>query len=403
MIERLTNSNTHGNTDRKNSRPLPQRRASNRSARDQSTVTVGTASSRAEQAMQSVEATMPASRNPRRGALVESSFWNKLQDDVVLAIFAWVALQDPKAMLTAVPAVCRRWRALCWDTRDVRFDLTFLPPQAKLRQRSLGAADGSALVASLAALAPRFKHVVECNMKDVLQEEEESSEGFTTTSASLVVADICVMALSECCPTLTTVDFSFCGRLSDASVVALAENCPQLTDVSLSKCSRLTDASVAALARNCHQLAAVSFCYCPELTDASVVELAEECPQLTSVDFSECSNLTDTSVVALAEHCPQLTQVHFDAIIAITDKSVVALAKHCPKLETVTFGMCDEVTDASVVALSKHCPNLTDVSFNECYQLTDKSVVALAKHCLKLASVNSSFDGDWQEWPAPYF
>jgi hypothetical protein len=263
---------------------------------------------------------MPAGRNSPRGVLVSS--WEYLPDEIVLIIFAWVAMGDCKAMLTAVPFVCRRWRALCGDTKGVRLDLTFLPPRAKLCSVGLDAAVVSALVASLAALTTRFKHVVSWNLKRVLGHEP-----------------------------------------GNQFVVALAEHCPQLIDVDFDCCTQLTDASVVALAKHCPHLTNVNFCYCNQLTDTSVVALAEHCPQLTHVDFHDCPQLTDTSVVALAEHCPQLTHVDFFGCDELTDASVVALAEHCPQLTNVNFYRCGQLTDASVDALIAHCPQLTYAHF----------------------------------------
>jgi hypothetical protein len=60
------------------------------------------------------------------------SSWDNLPDEIVWMIFAWIAMGDSQAMLTVVPAVCRRWRALCGDTKGVRLDMTFLPSRAKL-------------------------------------------------------------------------------------------------------------------------------------------------------------------------------------------------------------------------------------------------------------------------------
>ena len=93
------------------------------------------------------------------------SSWDNLPDEIVWMIFAWIAMGDCKAMLTVVPAVCRRWRALCGDTKGVRLDLTFLPSRAKLCSVSLDVAGvrAPALVASLAALTTRFKHIVSLN------------------------------------------------------------------------------------------------------------------------------------------------------------------------------------------------------------------------------------------------
>jgi hypothetical protein len=99
---------------------------------------------------------MPARRKSPRGVLASS--WDNLPDEIVLMIFAWIAMGNCEAMLTAVPFVCHRWRALCGDTKGVRLDLTFLPQHAKLCSAGVDAAVVSALVASLAALTTESAH-----------------------------------------------------------------------------------------------------------------------------------------------------------------------------------------------------------------------------------------------------
>jgi hypothetical protein len=247
---------------------------------------------------------------PNQSAL-ESSF-DRLPDEMLLKVLAWVALLDPKTMMTVVHAVCRRWRQLCGDTHGVRLDFrnfynTFLPWKARLRGDLVDAAAEGAMVASLTALAGRFKHVVECNLP----------------SKSLLVrppsnADRYVIALIKHCPKLESVNFGDFLKLTDASVIALAECCPRLTYVNFSSCNQLTDVGVIALAKHCPQLSSADFGGCNQLTDASVVALAKHCPQLSSADFEGCNQLTDASVVALAECCPLLENANFDKCHRLT-------------------------------------------------------------------------------------
>jgi hypothetical protein len=101
--------------------------------------------------------------------------FDTLPDEMVIAVFMWVARRDPKAMLTVVHAVCQRWRRLCGDTQSVRFDFSFLPESAKLRKLPLDAVAEVAMVVSLVGLARRFKHVVECNLDEMLVHDSADS------------------------------------------------------------------------------------------------------------------------------------------------------------------------------------------------------------------------------------
>jgi hypothetical protein len=104
------------------------------------------------------------SAGPPLGGALENGrvcWFDKLPDEIVPLVFKWL---DPKTMMTVVHAVCLRWRLLCRDTQGVRLDFTFLPENANLRLPPMDVATEAAVVASLAALANRFKHVVECDL-----------------------------------------------------------------------------------------------------------------------------------------------------------------------------------------------------------------------------------------------
>ena len=208
----------------------------------------------------------------------------RLSDQLLQLIFGFFAHVDTKTLLTVVPAVCRRWREVCGQTRNVHLDSRFVPSRAAVRVHA-GDESGARM---LCEIVKRMAHIVGLHLG-----------GFQS--------------------------------LTDASVVALAEHCMHLISVKFVSCVRITDASVLALAENCPHLTNADFNFCEHLTDASVVALAEHCPHLTSVQFWRCEQLTDTSVVALAEHCPHLTHIDFGGCSQLTDLCEQVLAKCCPR------------------------------------------------------------------------
>jgi hypothetical protein len=257
--------------------------------------------------------------------LATTSLWDRLPDEIVLAILRWVANGDAKAMLTVVPAVCRRWRVLCGDTRDVRFDLTFLSDRARLRDPALdldGVAE-AATMASLDSLATRFKHVVEWNLDRIFVPKLFAP--FDVRPKRL--QDSIAIKIAERCPRLIKLNYAWCLHLSDYGVIALARSCPQLTSVNMRNSFDLTDIGVVELAERCLKLTDVNFNGCRRLTDASVMTLAEYHPLLTSVDFGGCNQFTDESLFVLAERCPLLTNICFCASFDVTDAGVVALSE----------------------------------------------------------------------------
>ena len=179
------------------------------------------------------------------------------------AIFARL---DTKTLLTVVPAVCRRWREVYAQTRNVHLDFRFVPTRTPVRLHA-GDELGTRM---LCEISKRMVHVVGLNLSGL---------------ASLT--DASVMALAEDCVHLTNVNFESCEKLTDASVTSLAEHCPHLTIVHVRGCN-LTDASTTALAKHYPHLIDADFGYCSRLTDTGVVSLAEHCPHLTEIDFGGC-------------------------------------------------------------------------------------------------------------------
>jgi F-box/leucine-rich repeat protein 17 len=297
--------------------------------------------------------------------MADATSVDDLPDEILVRVFYYLGC-DTKTLFTRVPAVCRRWRQVCCDTRGVHLDF-------RLLRKEVRHSDVECDVPTVTALTARFKHIVGCALCFVPQDDEHSF----------------VVALAERCKELTSVEV-WDRRLTDASVVALAKHCTHLTRVSFRWCDRLTDVSVVALAMNCLQLTDVDFGSCGELTDTSVVALAKNCPQLTDVNFELCTLLTDTSVIALAKNCPQLTDVNFGSCDELTDTSIVALAMNCRLLRHVNFELCklcNVLTDAIVITLAKNCPLLRNVDFevdkdkNEGFPLlTNASVVALTEY-----------------------
>ena len=139
-----------------------------------------------------------------------SSPVDRLPDEVLARVFT---LCDSETLLTAVPAVCSRWRRVCAAERiAARLDLSFVYDVVNLNR----------WIQATVARFPAAVYLKGC-------------ENLT---------DAAVVALAEGCNQLTSVDFSWCENLTDAAVVALVEGCNQLASVDFEGCVSLTDAAL---------------------------------------------------------------------------------------------------------------------------------------------------------------
>jgi F-box/leucine-rich repeat protein 2/20 len=345
-----------------------------------------------------------------------------LPDELVLHVFVHL---DTKTLMTAVPGVCRRWRALYRDTPRVRVDLSFAPvpllSAPPVRHQTRSAPTSS--IGLTEALA-RFKHVesvvapfacdgVACIIASSCP--RVSAVDFTSHSDPDVVyngiTDVGVVALAEHCPLLKYVDFRQ-GSQSDASLVALADHCsrltslavggafgvgfggisivgvrsimehrgPQLTAVCFNECANLNDEMVVAMAENCPRLILVSL-RASRTTDAGLIALAQHCSGLRSVDLSYCQDIADDGVVVLAQRCSHLTDINVCGCAELTDVAVATLATRCRHMIRIDAGGCSLLTDGALRALGKYCPQLKVVWLMMCNLLTDAGVAALAEGC----------------------
>ena len=110
----------------------------------------------------------------------------RLPDELLQMIFSRL---DTETLLTAVPAVCRRWRAVYGQTRNVNLNFLFVRRRAAVR------VDDESGARMLCEIVKRMAHVVGLNLW-----------GFGSLS------DATVVALAEHCTRLTSVTFGCVGR-----------------------------------------------------------------------------------------------------------------------------------------------------------------------------------------------
>ena len=213
----------------------------------------------------------------------------RMPPEVLLKVLSQL---DAKTMVVAVPQVCRQWRALCHDIRNVHLDFswyTFLYYTVKIPVEALAGWGQTTFVATTRTNTERKERM--------LRRRGGGGGGGRNTADGGWTTGIC-----ELFPRTTSVTMSG-GVVYDAHLMALADKCRGITYASFNNCENLTDAAVIALADKCPGITHADFSCCENLTDAAVLALIDKCPGITHANFYGCSNLTDAAVVALAENC----------------------------------------------------------------------------------------------------
>ena len=227
--------------------------------------------------------------------------FDRIPPEVVLKVLSQL---DGRTLMVVVPQVCKRWRALCQDIRNVHLDFRWWPGNVP------------AEVLAGWGQAPFTVGGSHASSGGGSSSSSAGGEGLKT-------------GLCELFPRTTSVTMKGGHDVIDAHLMALADKCPGIMVARFGSCENLTDAAVIALVDKCRGIMRAGFDGCINLTDAAVIALADKCPGITHADFGYCGNLTDAAVIALADKCPGITHAYFNDCINLSDTAVIGLADKC--------------------------------------------------------------------------
>jgi F-box/leucine-rich repeat protein 2/20 len=202
--------------------------------------------------------------------------------------------------------------------------------------------------------------------------------------------DRTIAASSSCWARLNEADFSGC-QLGDSGVHTLALNCSELKTLSLSRCVTIGDQALRSLAHHC-PLTSLDVSFCEKVTDAGVGSLAKGLRgRLHTLNLQRCRSVQDPALYQLARHCPQLRNLDLTWCRQVTDKGLGVLASRCTRLRVLKLRWCALVTDLGVCHLTRHARALEHLSLDHCRELTDTSVGEIAQHLDQLRSLSLLF------------
>ena len=187
---------------------------------------------------------------------------------------------------------------------------------------------------------------------------------------------------------LTSIDLSYCKKLSDIGLVAIAEGCHYLTSINLTYCHSISDEGVSAIAEGCHNLNSIDLSHCDSISDKGLSALAVGCHDLQLINFSHCRRISDIGVTAIAEGCHQLKSISLYYCVNISDKGLSALAESCRHLTLIDLFKCASITDVGLSALAEGCRDLEWINLTYCNRISETGLIVLAEGCHQLYSVN---------------
>eukprot|EP00729_Bicosta_minor_P023763 gene23763-biopygen18357 len=188
----------------------------------------------------------------------------RMPPEVMLKILSQL---DGKTLVVAVPQVCKLWRALCKDIRNVHLDFSWCERYVTIPVEVLAGWKQTAFVTRTRKNTARTERMLRRNSRG------GGGGGAGNTAESGWTTGMC-----ELFPRTTSVTMSG-DRIEDAHLMVLADKCPGITHVKFRRCKNLTDAAVLALADKCPGITHADFCWCRNLTDAldAVTERRPNC------------------------------------------------------------------------------------------------------------------------------
>jgi hypothetical protein len=133
------------------------------------------------------------------------------------------------------------------------------------------------------------------------------------------------------------------AALTDKGVRAVTSYLPALTSLDLTWCKRLTDKGMLAV--SCTGLTSLTLNYCGKLTDEAL-RAVSNMPALTFLDLSGCDMLTDEGMRAVS-NMPALTFLDLSGCGKLTDEGM-RVVSNLPALTSLFLWGCDMVTDEGV-------------------------------------------------------
>ncbi|XP_031574935.1 uncharacterized protein LOC116308603 isoform X2 [Actinia tenebrosa] len=156
----------------------------------------------------------------------------------------------------------------------------------------------------------------------------------TLSLAETSVTDITMFALAEKCgDKLRDLDLSWCEELTDRGRCAMAESCTGLQSFALRQCtaSRIT---METLSIYCQSMTSLNVSSVGQLTDEVVTTMVTSMPNLTFVDISWNPDITSTGVGALLTHCGRLEEAVLSGLKALTTKPFFGIISDLPRWRT---------------------------------------------------------------------
>ncbi|KAH9372947.1 hypothetical protein HPB48_009161 [Haemaphysalis longicornis] len=190
-------------------------------------------------------------------------------------------------------------------------------------------------------------------------------------------------------PVLKTLDLSHCENLTDERVGTTFEPrpCTSLTSLNLSWCSKITDVAVDCITRQIPNLEILCLSGCRSVSDWAMGLIAMRLRRLIVLEVRAC-NISNDGLLQIAGFSPdgaplnnmggcQLEQLNVRFCVLVSDVGLEAISRGMRHLVSLDLRRCADVTDAGVEHVAK-IATLKRLVLNRCGLVTGDGIYHLA-------------------------
>lgn len=156
---------------------------------------------------------------------------------------------------------------------------------------------------------------------------------------------------------VSSINLSFCINISDLGLKYLAKM-PSLRELNLHSCDNVSDAGLAFMAEAASPITTLDVSFCDKITDQSLDYISQGLFNLKYLSMRAC-HVSDEGISKIAKALSDLEVLNMGQCTRITDRSVYAVANSFKNLRSVDLYGCSKVTPAAVAdvnaRLSPHC------------------------------------------------
>lgn len=245
------------------------------------------------------------------------------------------------------------------------------------------------------------------------------------TGLSTVTNGTCKI-IAKTCPSLETLDISWCTRMDARGIRIIIQECTKLKDLRaseikgtsclelaqvifetnnlerliLSRCTDLTDQALQIMMHGknpeidvftnapsvpVRRLRYLDISRCYQISDAGIKALAHLTANLQGLQLNGCSHIGDEGLASVLATTPYLTHLDLEEVYRLTDdffKDSIAKAPFASSLKHLSISYCDQISDAGMIPIFQACTSLQSVDMDN----TNISDLVLTEAAIMLKS-----------------